>query len=232
MARTINARSNPRLRGKSLPLGQTAYKIIRERILEQVFQPGEALVEARLAEDLGMSRTPIRDALSRLEQEGLVVAIPNKGTFVESLRPFDVAEIFDIREVIEGLAARLLTRRITRSQTEIIQELARKADGPDATVSDDAEFHFAIVRMSGSPRLMEMVKLFCLQAMTYDDRTNELASEGNVPVIKDGRTPHNHTSLLEKILSGDAAATENAVREHIRFGKNVVARHLLGLDDF
>jgi len=231
MSRT-GLQQRPRGKGsRGEPLSRAAYKILRERILERVLQPGEALVEAKLAEDLGMSRTPIRDALNRLEQEGLISSIPNKGTFVESLRPMDVAEIYDIREVIEGLAARLLARRVTRSQAEILEELAANADDASATVSDDVEFHSAIVRMCGSQRAVEVARSFFLQALTYDEHTRRLASGGDVPVIKGEGVDDAHRAIARSIVEGKSTAAEEAMRAHVRHGKNVVARFLLGLDE-
>jgi len=231
MGRSTAERSISGRGSKEEPLGRTAYRILRERILERVLQPGEALVEAKLAEDLGMSRTPIRDALNRLEQEGLVTSIANKGTFVESLRPVDVVEIYDIREVIEGLAARLLSRRVTKGQAEMLDELARKADDPSAAVSDDVEFHSAITRMCGSQRVVEVARQFLLQALTYDEHTRRLASSGNVPVVHEGRVEGAHQAIARAIAAGNAAAAEETVRAHVRHGKETVARFVLGLDE-
>ena len=229
MNQTESARRRPGRRSGKEPLGQSAYKVIKGRILERVLQPGEALVEAKLAEELGMSRTPIRDALIKLEQEGLVVSVPNKGTFVESLSPVDVAEIYDIREVIEGLAARLLARRITRGQAEILEDLAEKADDPSATVNDDAAFHSAIVRLSGSQKVAEIVRTHCLQALTYDEHTHRLATDNRTPVIQNSRIPDEHKNIAKTIISGNEEAAEDAIRQHIRYGKSVVARYLLGI---
>jgi DNA-binding GntR family transcriptional regulator len=231
MARSSAERSASGRGPKEEPLGRTAYRILRERILERVLQPGEALVEAKLAENLGMSRTPIREALSQLEQEGLVISVANKGTFVESLRPVDVAEIYDIREVIEGLAARLLARRVTKSQGEILDDLARRADDPSASVSDDVEFHSAIIRMCGSERIVDVARQFLLQALTYDEHTRRLASSGNVPVVREGRVEGAHQAIARAIAAGDGAAAEETVRAHVRHGKETLARFLFGLDE-
>lgn len=226
-----NGRGRKRTR-KGESSGRIAYTVLRDRILERVFLPGDPLVEARLATELGMSRTPVRDALRMLEQDGLVVSIPNKGTFVDSLSPVEVAEIFDLREVVEGLAARLLCRRITRSQAETLEELAARADDPSATVTDDVEFHSAILRMCGSPRLNEVAGSFRLQALTYDERTQRVASNNGVPVIGNGRVADAHRSIALLIASGKQAEAEDAVRRHVRFGKNVVAKYLLGIEEF
>lgn len=226
-----NNRSGKRQSGRE-PLSQSAYKTIKGRILERVLQPGEALVEAKLADELGMSRTPVRDALNKLEQEGLLVSVPNKGTFVESLSPVDVAEIYDIREVNEGLATRLLARRVTRGQAEILEELALKADDPDATVNDDVAFHSAIIRLSGSPKLGEIMRSHCLQALTYDEHDRRLASNNGTPVIKEGRESDAHWRIAKKIICGNQAEAEEAVRQHVRMGKASVTKYLLGIEDF
>jgi DNA-binding GntR family transcriptional regulator len=218
-----------RKRSHKESLGESAYKTLKSRILERVLQPGEPLVEARLAEELGMSRTPVRDALFKLEQDGLVVSIPNKGTFVESLSTGDVAEIYDIREVIEGLAARLLSRRITKGQAEILEDLARSADAAKATVSDDVAFHQAIVRLCGSPRLVDIARTHCLQALTYDEHSCRLATDNGTPVIKEGRGLCAHGEIASIIVSGDQKTAEEVVRQHVRNGRSLVARYLLGI---
>ena len=212
-------------------LGQSAYKSIRGLILEKVIRPGEQLVEAKLAQSLGMSRTPIRDALSRLEREGLVVSVPKKGTFVESMSPLDIADKYDIREMIEGLAARLLARNITRGDADILEELAAKADDPSATVHHDLEFHSAIIEMCGSPNVPEVVGSFCLHAMIYDERTGRLAVDGDTSIFVEGWIVDAHRLVANAIISGDPAAAEEAMRQHIRYGKSVVMKDLLGLED-
>lgn len=229
MKESVLVGSQPKKRNRREPLGQAAYNEIKGRILERVLQPGEALIEGRLAEELGMSRTPIRDALARLEQEGLVISVPNKGTFVESLRPVDVAEIYDIREFIEGLAGRLLARRITQGQAVILKELAERADDPTATVEEDSAFHSAIVRLSGSPKVLEISRTHCLQALTYDEHRHKLAAHNRTPVIQEGRVPDAHQQIARAIISGDEDEAERFVRNHVRMGKSVVAKYLLGL---
>ncbi|MBI2843149.1 MAG: GntR family transcriptional regulator [Armatimonadetes bacterium] len=215
----------------STSLGDQAYQEIRGRIIKKVLRPGDALLEAQLAEQLGMSRTPIRDALKRLEREGLVVSVPNKGSFVESLGPEDVAEIYDLREVIEGLAARLLARRITAEQADLLLQLADKADAASATVGDAEAFHSAIVNMCGNRRVSDTARTFRLDVITYDERTQRLTYRGSTPIASDGRIAGVHRSLAESIISGDAKAAEETFRKHIRLARKNAARMILGVED-
>ncbi|MBI2843150.1 MAG: GntR family transcriptional regulator [Armatimonadetes bacterium] len=212
-------------------LGDSAYRTIREWILERLIKPGDALVEGNLASQLGMSRTPVREALRRLEQEGLLNAIPGKGFFVDSLSPADLAEIYDLREVVEGLAARLLARRIMPEQAEKLKELAAKADDESATINDEIAFHSAVVEMCGNHRVAEAVRLFCLHVFTYDERLHRLTSDGRIVIPGEGRIANAHSELAEKIISRNAAEAEDEARRHVRTGRKTAAKLLLGIHD-
>src|SRR5688500_11749112 len=137
---------------------------IREAIASGELKPGDQIVEAAMAAKIGMSRSPVREALRQLEQHGLVESVPNKGTFVAALGPEDVEEIILLRGALEGLAARLaadrMGRRDARTLEEIVQRMERHT-GPGAQEESafseaDAEFHSALVRFSGHKRLQRM----------------------------------------------------------------------------
>jgi DNA-binding GntR family transcriptional regulator len=179
-----------------------------------------------------MSRAPIRDALNKLEREGLVTLIPRKGAFVESINPVDVANRYDIREVVEGLAARLLARKITPGNAAVLEELATKADDPSAAIHDELAFHSAVIEMSGNPELLRVVQSFCLHTMIYDERTGKLAVDGDASMSVQYRISDAHRSVASAIISGDPREAERSMRWHIRSGKSVVTKYLLGIDDF
>lgn len=103
----------------NLPL--RAYEIIKGWIVNQDLGPGMKLQEDALAERLGVSRTPIREALSRLAHEGLVTMVPRRGTFVVDLTQEDIVDLYEVREAIEGMAARLAARRRTAEQLRQMQ---------------------------------------------------------------------------------------------------------------
>lgn len=227
---TDAGRANSRKRRSGSKLGEQAYIAIKKQILNGVLQPGEQLIETQLAEQLGMSRTPIRNALLRMEHEKLVTSVPNGGTFVASLSPVDVAETYDIREVIEGLAARLLARKITPAEAEMLRELAKKADSQSATLNDDLEFHSAIIKMCGNSRLAELVDMFCLHSMTFDERSRQMVASGNVQLFQTDRDPDAHCVVAEKIIEGDGYEAEERLKLYIRRGKNTLIKVLMGLD--
>ena len=193
-----------------------AYRIIRDRILDRTVRPGNPMIEGRLARELGMSRTPVREALKKLEQEGLVISIPGKGFFVETLSPGDVAEIYDMREMVEGLAARLLSRRMTPDIAEMLMELAARADSPSATVVDDMEFHSAIVRLCGSRRANEAIRFLSLNVLAYDEHDHRLTLNSGVPLLGRGWIQDAHRNVAEKIISGNPREAEEAARAHVR----------------
>lgn len=231
MQRSVTRRPVSNGGGHQEPLGDSAYRAIKGLILEREVRPGQQLVEAKLAERLGMSRTPIRAALSRLEQEGLVATVAGKGAFVEIISPMDVAEIYSIREVIEGLAAQILARRITQREAAVLQELAIKADDPAATISDDLAFHSAIIEMCDSPRIKTVVDSLCLHALIYDERTGKLKCNGDIPIAGEEWVPDAHRTLAKKITSGDPSEAEEAARRHVREAKITVVKFLMGLDE-
>ena len=104
-------------------LDKLAYEKIKEAILTFQFLPNDALVEGELASQLGISKTPVRDALMRLEKEGLVTRIPYKGTYVSDINNQDMANIFTIRIVLEGLAIHLATELLTEDDFQQMQKL-------------------------------------------------------------------------------------------------------------
>ena len=231
MSKTLSRGRNSTVAPQAEPLGDSAYRSIRAQILEKAFKPGEALSEAVLAQELGMSRTPIREALKRLEQEGLVTSVPKKGFFVDSMSPADLSEVYDMREVIEGLAARLLARRVTPEQADILKDLAAAADAPSSTINDEAAFHSAVVDMCGNHRVVEAVRVFCLHVFTYDERMHRLTSSREAHIAGEGRATDAHCVLVEKIISGSAAEAEELARKHVRLGRSVAAKFLLEIFD-
>src|SRR6056297_804513 len=95
------------------PLGNIVYESLKESILNGSLKPGEKLMESRIAEDLGVSRTPVREAIRKLEKEKYVKMIPRKGAYVEDLTMEDILEVLEIRIVLEGLASKLAARNIS-----------------------------------------------------------------------------------------------------------------------
>ena len=108
-----------------LPLRDVVFNTLRQAILRGEMEPGERLMEIQLAQKLGVSRTPIREAIRKLELEGLVNIIPNKGAYVTGISDKDVHDIYMIRSMLEGLCVRWATEHITQEQLEELDELSR-----------------------------------------------------------------------------------------------------------
>lgn len=139
---------------------------IRESILDGRYEPGDSLVETKLAKELGVSRTPIREAIRQLEFEGLVHSIPNKGVIVQGISTQDVDDIYIIRKMVEGLAARWAVERITTQELKTLQETqelmdyyTKKSDF-EQIAKLDTKFHDTIYAASKSKMLKIMLSSF------------------------------------------------------------------------
>ena len=129
---------------------------IRENILSGKYKDGMELREIAIGEELGVSRTPVREALRQLELEGLVKIVPNKGAYVSSINAKDIKEIYKMRSMLEGLCARWATRYITEEQIDELEEviylsefyLKKKSEGKASQVSEmDGKFHLVLYHM-------------------------------------------------------------------------------------
>lgn len=151
VSETLDLPEAPPVSLKSQVLGR-----LREAIVQGRYRPGEVLVAARVAEELGVSRTPVREALQALEAEGLVRSLPNRGVVVEGITPAEVEDIFTIRSVLEALAARWAARNMTEEELaelgEIVDlmEFYTAREDVDQVTRLDTRFHQLIVNGSRS----------------------------------------------------------------------------------
>jgi len=206
-------------------LAEDAADRIRETILSGGFAPGEHLVEARIAQQLNVSRGPVREAFKLLRSEGLVEEEPRRGTFVVRLDASDVLEIYQLRAAIEGRAARLLA---TTRPPEVLDELRRLcgrieeaiASGDVVAVSRaDLEFHGAVCSLSGNTRLNEVFTRYVpiLGALLrLDERLY-----GSLD-----RLTGEHAALLGTIEAGDPAAAATAFERHAEYAAELIAGYL------
>jgi GntR family transcriptional regulator of gluconate operon len=191
---------------------------IREAIASGELQPGTQIVEAAMAARIGVSRSPVREALRELEQHGLVESIPNRGTFVAALSPVDVEEIVLLRGALEGLAARLaadrMGRRDLRALEDVVERMERYTGSTPAEESAfteaDAEFHSALVRFAGHRRLQRLWSELdpFIWLLTVND--------GREPLSRDRAVmAREHRDLLDTLAGGDPEAAQRAVWGHI-----------------
>lgn len=190
---------------------------LREDILSGVYADGEELREITLGEKLGVSRTPVREALRQLELEGLVSIIPNKGAYVTAITRNDVEDIYKVRSLLEGLCAKWATRHITEEQIEELEEivflsefrLKRKEEGKARQVSElDGRFHKVLYEASNS-RILEhvlkdfhkYVKMARMLSVNIPDRAEQSIAE--------------HKEILIAIKNKDEDLAEKLADEHI-----------------
>jgi DNA-binding GntR family transcriptional regulator len=164
---------------------------IRETIVSGEYAPGAGLSEVALSDELGVSRTPVREALKQLAAEGLVRVVPRVGTFVAEPTRRDVVELFQLRELLEGLGARLCAQRGVAE--ELLEHVATE------------DFHTELVRLGDSDKL----------AQTYRWHMNQMAA-----AAPDPRSPAEnaaeHRRVLALIAEKDADGAELAMRDHVR----------------
>lgn len=190
------------------------YHTLKNAILDGVYKPGESLIEMKLAKELGVSRTPIREALRQLELEGLVTSIPNKGVIVEGVSPQDVEDIYTIRKMIEGLAARWAAEKISDEQLKEVKDILDLMEfytekGNTEKLSElDSRFHDIIFQASNSRPLESVLTNF--HQFIQRART--------VSVKAKGRAVHSleeHRKIYEALAAHDADAAEKAMTEHV-----------------
>lgn len=205
-------------------ISSSVYSHIKENILSGAIAPGAHLLEAQIAEQMGISRAPVREAFLQLEADGLVEARVNQGTFVRVLSNDDVWEIYTARSLIEGYAASLAAERATPEDIERLRKLlndvldtAKKGEY-QATVVADFNFHRMIWQISGHKilgeilqRLENQIRMFmAMQAPLFEHLYDS---------VKD------HKEIFEFISRGDPEAARSSTETHIiKAGKLTVAR--------
>jgi DNA-binding GntR family transcriptional regulator len=212
---------------KSLPqrksLGQDVYGRLRVAILKGDIAPGERVIESHVANALGISRTPVREAIHKLEREGLLGQYPTSGFFVVGLTRADIEETFGIRSVLESYAARLAA---LHHREEELEPLEKKIEEYQVCLQQgkmkellriNTEFHDLLYALSRSPKLIKMIN--DLRDQIYRFRKVILKMEAMAKMSNE-----DHRSMLAYIRKRDAEGVEALVREHILRGQEVVLR--------
>ena len=146
-----------------LPLRDIVFNTLREAILKGDFAPGERLMEKQLAERMGVSRTPIREAIRKLELEGLVIMVPRKGAEVASITDKDIIDVLEVRATLEALAVRLACKKMSNLELNELVEVneefriaAAKKD-VETIIRKDVEFHDIIFHSSDNEKLIQII---------------------------------------------------------------------------
>ena len=203
------------------PLGQHVFDNLKQAIIQGQILPGEWLVESHIADMLGISRTPVREAIHKLERERLIERQPRGGFTVLALNRDEIEETFGIRSVLEGYAASLATLKHSPNELKTlekkIEEFQQCLDKRqmDALPGINTEFHELLYDLSKSPKLVHMINGLRDQIFRYRHmilRDGELARISNA----------DHIQMLKYMRKRDADRVEKLVREHILRGRDVV----------
>ncbi|NLW24198.1 MAG: GntR family transcriptional regulator [Clostridia bacterium] len=203
------------------PLRDIVFETLREAIINHVLKPGERLMEVRLAEEMGVSRTPVREAIRKLELEGLVDIVPRKGVYVAGISLKDVQEVFEVRGALEALAANLASQRITPEEiVELKKRLDRednetKANNLPNIIRTDTEFHDLIYKAARNSRLLNSINN--LREQLHRFRSASLARPGRSETAL-----AEHQNIYEAIANRDAKLAEQLAWEHIENAKKAM----------
>lgn len=206
-------------------LHQRAYETLVHLIAKGEFPPGFQLDEQSLADRLGISRTPLRAAIARLTQEGLIVNMPYRGASVRSLSIEEVDDVFEVRCALEVLAIRLAVKRIDPDRLAIIQSLLDEcecalAEGDMVAFGDsDARFHQAIADASGNLTLIDMLNNLRARVHLFRDIAN------GDPGLRD-RTATERVAILSAIETRDGDAAARLIDSHISSVRESIIRQL------
>ena len=204
----------------------TATESIRDAILEGRLAPGSRLKEEQLAGELGISRTPIREALLVLQTEGLVEAAPNRGATVRRYAPADLDELYQLRAVLEGHAARVAADRITLAELEALAESCERFDALRdegdlaALVTENQLFHETILVASGSDRLTAMVKkvvevpLVYRSFLWYSDEQRLISG-------------HYHRQIASALSARDNERAESIMKAHVHEARDFLVAEVV-----
>lgn len=188
---------------------------LQNDILNGKYQPGESLIETKLSEEMGVSRTPIREAIRQLELEGLVQSIPNKGAIVKGISAQDIEDIYTIRMLIEGLAARWAAEKITPWELSELKEALELEEfytlknDTDHLLKFDSRFHEIIFKASKSKPLMHTLSTF--HHYVQRARNTSLSSPGRAQEVLE-----EHKAILQAIIDRDVERAERLTTEHVR----------------
>lgn len=200
---------------------QRAIVALREGMRTGRYVPGQRLIEADLMRELQVGRNSLREAFSRLSSEGMLVLERHRGASIRQRSRGEIAQLYDISEVLEGLAAREAAERIDRpgNREFLTSAVQRQADAvavsAQAQIDASANFHDAILVVADNPRLRELCNN--LHILTFSFQLRHAQFAGNHPLSDASLKDHN--AIVDAILTGDPAHAESVMRHHMRAGK-------------
>ena len=210
-----------------LPLRDVVFNTLRQAILTGELKPGERLMEIHLADRLGVSRTPIREAIRKLELEGFVTMVPRKGAQVARISEKNLKDVLEVRRALDTLAVKLACEKMTADVKEELKKagedfkdaVKNSGDNPKKITEADVRFHDIILKSSGNERLVMLVNNLAEHLYRY-----------RLEYIKDSayhkRLISEHEAIVDAIIKGDKEAAASAVVIHIDNQEETILKHL------
>lgn len=205
------------------PLRELVFENIRQAIVKGIFAPGERLMEIQLADDLGVSRTPVREAIRKLELEGFVVMIPRRGTYVANLSIKDINDVYEIRISLDVLAAGLAAERIEPEELEELNRLlleitkASASGSMEKIVKLDTAFHDVLYKASRNDRLRNIINN--LREQITGIRGTSMRYPGRL-----ADTIEEHRALVDSIAARDSEKAQAAARIHLENAEHTLLK--------
>lgn len=197
-----------------LPLRDVVFNTLREAILKGDLKPGERLMELQLASKLGVSRTPIREAIRMLEQEGLAVTMPRRGAEVAKMTLKDMEDVLEIREALDELAVRIACNKITEEQMKRLIEVkeafeaSTKSGDVKKIAEADVKFHDIIYEATDNPKLVTMLNN--LREQVYRYRVEYIKNPNNYPTLI-----AEHEAIVDGVKNRDVSKAAAAMHLHV-----------------
>ncbi len=203
------------------PLRELVYEQLKHQILIGKITPGTRMMEVELADEMGVSRTPVREAIRKLEKEGLVTIEPRRGAYASEISVKDLVDVLEVRENLEGFAASLAALRMKQEDIEELTELTKgyseaiRNNETEKMIHFDERFHRHIVECSGNNTLIQLSKTVQELALRfrylyYDD----FSRYENMPT--------EHKEIINAIKSGDEVTARNVADKHVKKLKDFV----------
>lgn len=203
------------------PLREVIFNTIREAIIVGELRPGERLMEVQLAEKMGVSRTPVREAIRKLELEGLVEMLPRKGAHVAEVSVKDIMDVLEVRASLDGLATLLAAERMTEDEIKELKHVYGQfanyveKENLQGSIKKDVEFHDIIYRSSRNDKLQQI-----------SSNLREQVQRFRVIYLKGYNNPKNivaeHMEIIDAITSKNGEKARTVAQEHIKRQEEVI----------
>jgi DNA-binding GntR family transcriptional regulator len=209
-----------------VPLRENAYELIKRMILKGYFKPGERLIENQLSKKFGVSRTPIRESIRKLAAEGLVEITPKGGTKVSKLTKKDIDEIYEIRGVLESLAAEKAASLMSHEEIESLEKLLKDSEKTllnkdmKRMAQIDTKIHNLICKYSKNNRLSQLIDVLCTNITRQRELILETPGAGKEAIA-------GHRKIINAIKKRDKQVIKKSVHEHIMRGREILLEKIL-----